>query len=188
MFYPYATILLFITWRVYWRISEIKADKEKGKIKKKVEGVDLGERVSIIGLFILVIAQFLGFSIFPFTLSWAPSVGFLTVCVGFCVSSLARFTLGANWANSYEYQIKKNHELVIYGIYRYIRHPIYTGVFCMLIGAELVAQSYLIFLYLLILPGMYWQAKREEEILLQHFGKTYRAYMKLSKMFIPFVW
>lgn len=189
MFYAYATIFLFITWRVYWRLSEIKADKEKSHTKKQVKGVDLGERISIIVLFLLATVQLLGWQVSPFPdyTDWAAPVGFFIVCIGFMISVFARFTLGANWANSYEYQIKKQQELVTYGIYQYIRHPIYTGVFLMLFGAEVITQSYLILLYVFILVGMYWQAKREEEILLEHFGKAYESYIKTSKMFVPFV-
>lgn len=185
---PYVTLLLIIIWRVYWRISEITADREKEKTKKTIAFVDGFQRMVIVGLFLLACAQLLGVTIVPYGFS-SQTIGFMVVCVGLLICILARRALGTNWANSYEFQIKKQHELVTRGIYRYIRHPIYSGIFCMLVGAELVVQSYLVLPYLVVLPlGMYWQAKREEEILTHHFGKTYVVYMKQTKMFVPFIW
>ncbi|MBI5452967.1 isoprenylcysteine carboxylmethyltransferase family protein [Candidatus Gottesmanbacteria bacterium] len=104
------------------------------------------------------------------------------------ISVSARRVLGTNWAHAAEYQIKKDHELVTSGIYKYIRNPIYTGLVIAITGAELVAKSYLfIFFALFGFWVAYIQAKREEKILQEHFGKEYSDYMKKSKTLIPFI-
>lgn len=185
----YATLVLFIIWRVYWRISEVKADREKEKTKQTISSIDSVQNLVNLAVFLLLGAQLLGLRLYPFSESKGlVMLGFSLVCIGFVTCILARVNLGTNWANSYEFQIKTNHELVTSGIYHYIRHPIYSGLFCMLVGGELVAQSSLVFIYVLLLGGMYWQARREEELLKKHFGKRYVDYMSQTKMFIPFVW
>jgi protein-S-isoprenylcysteine O-methyltransferase Ste14 len=186
----YTTLLLFLIWRIYWRLTEVKADREKEKTKEKIEFIDNIQNIANLGVFLLLGAQLFGLSLLPFSSHMAllERGGFGLVCIGFIICIFARISLGTNWANSYEFQIKENHELVTHGIYQYIRHPIYIGLFFMLVGGELVVQSYLVFVYMCILGGMYWQGRREEVLLKNHFGKTYYDYMKRSKMFIPFVW
>ena len=66
---------------------------------------------------------------------------------------------------------------------------ILTLVLCLaFIGGELIAQSYLVLIGLLLLIGGYWQARKEEAILVSHFGNVYKNYMKHTKLFIPFIW
>lgn len=189
MIFSYLTVFLFLVWRIYWRITEVKADREKQKTRQNISMIDTLQNIGNLAVFLLLGAQLLGLRLYPLPESkgWAI-LGFSLVCIGFVTCILARVNLGTNWANSYEFQIKKNHELVTSGIYQYIRHPIYSGLFCMLVGGELVAQSYLVCIYMLLLGGMYWQAKREEKLLKDHFGKLYLDYMKRTNMFIPFVW
>jgi len=111
------------------------------------------------------------------------------VVIGISATMLARRSLGTNWAHAAEYQIRKNHILVRSGVYNYIRHPLYAGMFLAIVGAEIVAGSYLFIpaFFLEILWG--WnQAKKEEKILIGQFGDEYIRYMSETKMFLPFVW
>ncbi|MBI4096811.1 MAG: isoprenylcysteine carboxylmethyltransferase family protein [Candidatus Levybacteria bacterium] len=115
-------------------------------------------------------------------------IGFCISLIGILIAVAGRKELGANWTHAREYQVKRRHELVETGIYRYIRHPIYTGFAVYLIGAELVAKSWLVIpIVLIAFSGAYIQGKREEKLLLAHFGKQYKQYMRRSKMLIPFV-
>ena len=169
-------LLLMLTSFVYWQISGRMADKEKPKLKSKT----LLQRIKSFIVFlweILIGIQLLGMSILPFpNLFFIKLVGFLSI-------------IGSNWTHAAEYQIKKNHELVTTGIYSYIRHPIYTGFFLMIVGAELIVGSYLFFLFFVGLIFIHlFQARKEEKILLEKFGMRYRIYMKKTKMFIPYLW
>lgn len=141
----------------------------------------------ILGYFML--AQLLGWNLFQFQQNIAvQSIGFFLASVGVIISMRARKTLGANWTQSSEYQIKKEQELVTSGVYRYIRHPIYLGIFLSFVGAELIAHSYLaIFFAFLLFFTSYRQGKKEESILKIHLGKEYEDYMKETKMFFPYI-
>src|SRR5215831_14433388 len=50
-------------------------------------------------------------------------------CWGLVFSIWARLTLGRNWSGTVT--LKEEHELVERGPYRFVRHPIYTGLLAM---------------------------------------------------------
>jgi methanethiol S-methyltransferase len=78
--------------------------------------------------------------------------------------------------------------LVTEGIYRFIRHPQYTGFFLITLGMMVGwATLPLILLYLLLLVLYVRLAKREERDMEQEFGDEYVAYKKETKMFIPYL-
>jgi len=183
------TFLLMTIRYVYWFLSEKNANKEKPK-QHATTTQELTKRIITLILGAFISLQLLGVSVLPFQNNiYVQYSGLLLVFVSICISITARISLGSNWAHAAEYQIKKGHTLTTDGIYKYIRHPIYTGMFLSCIGAELVTGSYILVAFIFILPATaYFQAKMEERILLKEFGKGYASYMKSTKMFIPFVW
>jgi protein-S-isoprenylcysteine O-methyltransferase Ste14 len=179
-------------WRIYWFVSEQKAEKEKpkeGQMKSIVSKRAASKFITLLA-FGVVGVQLLGVSLFemPVKSLTVQILGFLLVILGLGIAAIGRYSLGANWANCYEYQVKRKQELVTTGIYHYIRHPLYIGIFLFYIGGELLVQSYLVYIYMFALLGANKQAKWEEKLLIEHFGDQYRRYMKRTKRFIPFVW
>ncbi|MBR0598669.1 methyltransferase family protein [Sinanaerobacter chloroacetimidivorans] len=74
------------------------------------------------------------------------------------------------------------------GIYRYVRHPQYTGLLLLSFGmmAEWATLPLLILFPVMVV--LYVRlAKREEADMLMEFGKEYREYKQRTKMFIPFL-
>lgn len=186
------SLFVFFGWWLYWRITEQVAEKNIPKTKQ--EGI-LFRKQQIRRLILriaegIMIFQVIGIRLLSFlSCSFITQViGFLFVLIGFSLAISARKTLGNNWSHAYEYQVKNKQQLIITGIYSRIRHPIYSGLCMAFIGGELVAQSYLVVIGLILLIGGYWQARQEEMILSNHFGNAYPIYMKRSKMFIPFLW
>lgn len=186
-------VLIFVLWIVYWLAAEKDADREKPKGQTQGRYRNL-RKVGLRLINGIILLQLLGLPLLPIDAPWTVLFtlqisGFLLILLGVSLSVTARKTLGTNWAHAFDYQIKRRQELITSGVYRYIRHPIYTGLILSMIGAELLSQSYLVFVILVFQPLVsYWQAKSEERLLSSHFGKTYRNYMKRTKMFIPFVW
>ena len=77
----------------------------------------------------------------------------------------------------------KNGELISTGLYKYIRHPIYTGIFLASIGIAFYTCSYwqlAIAIILLIL--FYFKSKYEESLLIRKY-KDYEAYIKKTRRF-----
>ena len=138
---------------------------------------------------VYIVVNLIGFVLFPFNNLYIQIIGFILVSLGFIQAIMARKTLSDNWTESYEYQIKKDHELITKGIYEYVRHPIYGGLILVSTGALLVSGSYTFIAGLIImLFAAEIFAKREEKLLTKHFGKKYIDYMKITKKFIPFIY
>ncbi len=77
-------------------------------------------------------------------------------------------------------------EMVTGGLYRWIRHPQYTGFFMFLIGSVINWPTLFTILTLPILSFVYWRlARQEEQDALQQFGNRYRHYMASTGRFLP---
>ena len=63
---------------------------------------------------------------------WPAALGAALMFAGVVFSVWARFVLAANWSSLV--QLKQDHELIVEGPYRWVRHPIYTGVLLMFAG------------------------------------------------------
>lgn len=183
-------IVLLLIRTIYWRISEVKALHEKPKIQQK-RTFHIAFHVLIRNVLnILVFLQLIGLNIFPFTHGRVIEILGATICVIAVICSfLGRKALGLNWTDSAESQIKKKHDLVTNGIYKFIRHPIGTGYCFFIIGAELLVGSWLVVpIAFGLLIGAYIQCRKEESLLKQQFKETYVAYMRKTKMFLPYIW
>ena len=87
------------------------------------------------------------------------------------------------------YKIEKTTTLITESIYHYIRHPLYASLLFLAWGIffKSVSMSCLL-LVIGATISLLLTAKIEEKENCAYFGDKYRAYMRRSKMFIPFVW
>lgn len=115
----------------------------------------------------------------------AAVVGVVLCLAGIAFAFWARWSIGRNWGMPMSR--KANPELVTAGPYRYVRHPIYSGVLVAMLGTALVMG--LPWLVLLVLMGGYfaWSARSEEKYLVAEFPEAYPAYRARTRMLIPFV-
>jgi protein-S-isoprenylcysteine O-methyltransferase Ste14 len=78
-------------------------------------------------------------------------------------------------------------EMFTGGLYAYVRHPRYAGMFCAVIGAALLAGTSLLWIVLLIWsPFALLAICLEERELAGRFGPPYEAYRKSVPAFLPF--
>ena len=78
--------------------------------------------------------------------------------------------------------------LVRRGIFRLIRHPLYFSLILLELGVFLKNPSLVgIVLVIVVFILLFLAARYEEKENIQRFGAEYQAYMKTTKMFIPFV-
>ena len=110
----------------------------------------------------------------------------LVTFIGLLVMLWARKTLGRNWSGNIV--LKENHELITAGPYAYVRHPIYTGLTLMILGVAIYNGNILWLAFTAIFfCGAYYKARKEEILLISHFGQTYLDYKTRVKALIPFV-
>lgn len=77
-------------------------------------------------------------------------------------------------------------ELVIEGIYRYIRHPQYTGFLLITLGMLLDWATIPMLIMWPIMAILYYRlAKKEEGYMVDEFGQKYNEYRQKTGMFLP---
>jgi protein-S-isoprenylcysteine O-methyltransferase Ste14 len=85
--------------------------------------------------------------------------------------------------------IQENHQLITTGIYSKIRHPIYLGAVCSLVGFALVFPTVLGFLFVFIYSMLLsHRMTQEEKLMFKHFGSVYEEYMSKSYRLIPHIY
>lgn len=104
------------------------------------------------------------------------------------VSRLRTAERSSRRTDSELYAFERTSELITSGIYHYIRHPLYASLLYLAWGAYLKNIDWIsTVLVMLASASLLATAKADERECIQYFGDPYKAYMRQSKMFIPFV-
>ena len=119
----------------------------------------------------------------PESLGWVAAA--LTVC-GIAFAIWARIYLGRNWSS--RPAVKVDHELVTSGPYRYVRHPIYTGIMLAAFGAALISSPFGVGLFVIVFLIFFFRIHKEEKLMLGLFPNEYAAYQTQTKRLIPLLW
>ncbi len=123
-------------------------------------------------------------------LAYHPGVIAQWVGVGLCVGGFvfafwARFHIGRNWGTPMT--LREDHELVTTGPYRYVRHPIYSGIMLAMLGTALATDLAWLALFVIYFVFFLFAARSEERTMLAQFPRQYPEYRRRTKMLIPFV-
>ncbi len=98
----------------------------------------------------------------------------------------ARKHLGGYW--SARVTLKENHKLIQTGPYKYVRHPIYTGMIFAVVGTAITVGKWRGVLALVILTlACVRKLLIEEKYLLGHLGKEYKDYRQGTRALVPFI-
>ncbi len=110
------------------------------------------------------------------------------MCGGDCAGDLARVILGTNWSGIVT--LKENHELIQSGPYRFVRHPIYSGILLGIFGSIFALNPFSGGLVVMAVAIFTLRIKSllEERIMLRTFPDQYPGYMKRVRALIPYVW
>lgn len=169
----------------------IKADKDTGeKISRNVDGSVMMNFIKIGGL-ILWLSPFV-YLINPNWMAWSKIglpewMRWLGVAVGI-VGVFGIYWLFSSIGSgiSPTSGTRKEHKLVTNGIYKYIRHPLYTFGSSLFISFGMMADNWFIALLgILAFIGMAIRTPKEEANLIEKFGDEYREYMKRTGRFLP---
>ncbi len=112
-------------------------------------------------------------------------VGALVFGAGLLLAVWARIHLGRNWGMPMSQ--KAEPELVTDGPYRFVRHPIYSGILLGMVGTGLAISLWWLIACVLIGGYFIYSARVEEGNLMRTFPAQYPAYRARTKMLIPFV-
>lgn len=154
-------------------------------VSKKVLLALALEGCLLLGIFGQMVGQIALVS-FPSTML-SSLIGFGLVVIDVVGSWVARGNLGYAWTHAASARIKPKQQVVTRGLYSFVRHPIYTCFVLSYVGIELLIGSWLWVSFLFFFLPAYFQAKKEEKLLQQHFGGKFVIYKKKTKMLIPFL-
>lgn len=169
---------------LYWLYSSLGT-------KKIAVNESTGLRVFRFAMLLLVLVLFMDWVKIPALetrfLPRLPEIGWLGVALtaaGVAVAIWARWSLGRNWSD--KVVLKVDHELIRSGPYRYLRHPIYTGVLVAVAGTALKIGEWRGLVALIALGANYFvKAKREEAILAANFGEAFAEHKRHTGFFLP---
>jgi protein-S-isoprenylcysteine O-methyltransferase Ste14 len=176
-----------VAFAVFWAVTwlSVKKTAEKQKTSEWFSYWIFGF-IAVMLLFALSYAPVLDTSLIAGSLL-SRSLGFLVEVLGLCLAIWARMTLGRNWSSSVAF--KERHELITKGPYRLVRHPIYTGMLTMFLGAAIYLGVLAGFLAVLSMFASFLiKSRQEEKMMAKHFPREYARYKRRTKAIIPFVY
>jgi protein-S-isoprenylcysteine O-methyltransferase Ste14 len=169
----------------YWAISALR-------LKRIRVSEDPGGRLLHIGMMVLVFMLLysprlnlgpLGWRFVPDSALVQDSGIFLTFA-GAAVAIWARYSLGQYWSG--RVTLKVDHQLIRFGPYAHVRHPIYSGLLLAMAGAALVVGEWRAVLGVLLgLVDFSRKAAKEEALLATEFGDQYQEYRKQAGFLTP---
>jgi protein-S-isoprenylcysteine O-methyltransferase Ste14 len=129
------------------------------------------------------------FSFAEYPLHAAPlAAGVACFAAGLWLFHRSHADLGTNWSITLE--IREEHRLITDGVYRRIRHPMYTALFLYSAGQALALPNWAAGPSYLVAFGILFafRVRAEERLMLERFGDEYAAYMERTRRLIPGIW
>jgi protein-S-isoprenylcysteine O-methyltransferase Ste14 len=186
--YPLNKVVLvcWIIFWIYWLVSAFGSKRNIAPQLKGFVGIRLGTFILVVVLF-----RFLNVQNYSFQNRVASNnelvlaTGLIIFFLGLLLAIWARLYLGKNWGMPMT--LKQDPELVTSGPYRYIRHPIYTGILLAMLGSAIASSIF--WLTIFAISGIYfiYSAVMEEKLMTKQFPKVYPTYKTKTKMLIPFI-
>ena len=147
--------------------------------------------ISTCGLFIVPMAYVVGgwprFASYPFN-PYQAALGVAVFVFALWLFHRTHKDLGRQWSVTLE--LREQHRLITEGVYRHVRHPMYSAFWLWAIAQALLLPNYVAGLAGIVGFGTLFFARvgREEAMMLETFGEQYRAYMARTKRVIPRVY
>ena len=168
-----------------------KADRDSGeKLSRSADGKPMMMFIRIFGL-VLWLSP-LVYLINPAWMAWSKiglpewtrwfGVGLGLLCVAGIYWLFSSIGSGITPVSA----TRKEHKLSTNGIYRWVRHPLYSIGSTFIVSFGLIADIWLIILFgVLAFIAMAVRTPKEEANLIEKFGDEYREYMKRTGRFLP---
>ena len=182
---PFAVV--WLAWLLYWFLAarNVKATRRREPFASFI----LNRGLLAVGGLLLAFhrqplhwlsARFLPLSM---TVYW---IGFVMLAAGLAIAVLARRRLGRNWSGTVT--VKQDHELVRNGPYRFVRHPIYSGLLLAILGTAVAIGEWRgLIAFVLMTAGLAVKMQTEERFMRETFGEEYERYRAAVAALIPFV-
>lgn len=178
-----------------WYVLRYPFDRRARRLRISVDRKRLSDRlrlaVSLTGLGIVPMIHVATDE--PDWASYRPSpllfaLGLLAAAASLVMFRLTHKALGKMWSVSL--QLKEDHRLVTTGVYRHLRHPMYTAFWLMAAAQALLLPNWVAGPAGLVGFGVLFFSRiaPEERMMEEAFGEEYRAYRLRTKRIIPFLY
>jgi protein-S-isoprenylcysteine O-methyltransferase Ste14 len=168
----------WIAFWVYWLASAVGVKEGRGSRRR----IPLG---GLTALSVVVLVRVFRTGSLSVHSVAVEAIGAAVFACGLAIAIWARVHLGSNWGMPMTE--KAEPELVTSGPYRFVRHPIYSGLLVGLLGTAIATNPIGLIIVLVLGAYFYYAASVEEKNLTTTFPTTYPAYRARTKMLIPFV-
>lgn len=186
-----AWIVLVVGWYALRYPFERRAKRARVSVDQKKLADRLRMTVSLVGLGL--IPGIYAATGAPSFADYQPSPVLLALGIAAAIAALVMFrlthkALGRMWSVSL--QLKDDHKLVSSGVYRHLRHPMYSAFWLMALAQALLLPNWVAGLAGLIGFGFLYFSRvgPEERMMEAAFGEQYRAYVARTKRVIPFIY
>jgi protein-S-isoprenylcysteine O-methyltransferase Ste14 len=186
---------LLLGWLVYFYLHSLLADTSvKAFFTKKLNiktarSYRIGYNVlGFAGILLLFYFQF----IVPSNILFKTGIITISIAIGLILIGLIIMIVSIrnyDWKSFIGISDEKNYALVIAGMNKYVRHPLYSGTMIFVAG-YFIWQPYfknlllMIFMWIYLAIGIIY----EERKLVKHYGDVYKDYQRKVKKMIPFIW
>jgi protein-S-isoprenylcysteine O-methyltransferase Ste14 len=182
-------IIIAACWWIFIIVWLVNAARTKQTIERQSPASMLAHRIPVgLGWWLMLVPKWpdpLNRQILPHT-DFLQMTGAIICVAGLLFTLWARYTLAGNWSGDVTF--KQNHELIRTGPYRFVRHPIYTGLLLLWIGTALaLGELRGVVSVLLVALGFCIKIHQEERLMIRHFPDAYPAYQHEVKALVPFV-
>ncbi len=183
--FPLITIISFI-----WVASEIllavlKRSKEEKSGKYDKSSLRYLWLVIIFAISGGVYIAIRGIGAIQATRIAAPYLGIILILMGLLIRWIAIFTLRKYF--TVNVAIAKDHRIIKSGIYKYVRHPSYSGSILSFLGLGIYFSNWvsLPIIFIPITFSFIYRIKVEETALRRKFGEEYADYARKTSRLIP---
>lgn len=178
---------LWLIWLTGWIISGLSTKtvvRAEGIVSRLLHIIPLG-----IGIILLTFRRaggpWLASGIYPQT-PWSFWIGSALVACGLGFAAWARIHLAGNWSGTVT--LKQDHTLTCSGPYRFVRHPIYTGLLAAILGSAIATAEWRgVVAFALVLLAFLRKLTVEEELLTAEFGDAYLRYRAKVPALVPWL-
>ncbi len=182
----WSTALVSLVWLAEG-YSSLRQRQDRQEVKRPRSWLQAWPKVTPVLFTIFCVAALLGVGTYPLgegsLLVQIP--GLVLTIVATVMSARARVEMGDQFAG--DVQVWTGQQLVTRGLYSLVRHPIYMSGVAIWLGAGMGTLSWLIAVVgmAIIAPTFYLRARREEQLILDHFGLRYCEYRARVPMLLP---
>jgi protein-S-isoprenylcysteine O-methyltransferase Ste14 len=189
---PKLAALIWVIGMILWFAIRLPHQRRARKIKVVAHRKSAGERIVLaaasIGLSVFPIIYLttglLAFADYPFR-PWMGWIGAVIEVLFLALFYESHRQLGKNWSVTLE--IRDRHRLVTDGLYRYVRHPMYSSFWLWAIAQALLLPNLVAGLSGIAGVGILYFARvgAEEAMMQKSFGEEYLAYAARTGRVIP---